>query len=161
LSPEEFRTRYVKSIKDSAFVLCPRGGGTSTFRLFETLMLGRVPVIVSDQWVPPDGPDWESFSLRVKEGEIATIPALLERRATDAPAMGRAARAAWFEWFSEGASFHRTVEWCLDLARFAPARVGFRRYAPYLQMLRPYDAARAVAKRLGHGAVVGERPPAL
>ena len=42
------------------------------------MMLGRVPVIVSDQWVPPDGPDWESFSMRVKEREVDTIPAMLE-----------------------------------------------------------------------------------
>jgi hypothetical protein len=151
MSPAEFLARYVRSIKDSAFVLCPRGGGTSTFRLFESMMLGRVPVILSDQWVPPHGPDWESFSLRVKENEVNKIPDLLETCAPDAPSMGRAARAAWVDWFSEGASFHRTVEWCLELAHFAPARTGFRRYVPYIQMLRPYHAARVVAKRLGHG----------
>ena len=151
LSPEEFRARYIQSIEDSAFVLCPRGGGASTFRLFESMMLGRVPVIVSDQWVPPDGPDWESFSLRVNESEVDRIPVLLETCAADAPAMGRSARAAWVDWFSEAASFHRTVEWCLDLARFAPARRGFHRYVPFVQMLRPYHAARVVAKRLGHG----------
>lgn len=149
--PEDLHGRYVRSIEDCAFVLCPRGGGTSTFRLFETMMLGRVPVIVSDQWVPPEGPDWKSFSLRVEEGDVDTIPALLEARAADARAMGEAARAAWLDWFSADASFHRTVEWCLDLARWAPARTGPRRFAPFLQMLRPYHAARSVAKRLGHG----------
>jgi hypothetical protein len=151
MSPEEFFARYVRSIKDSAFVLCPRGGGTSTFRLFDSMMLGRVPVILSDQWVPPDGPDWGSFSLRVKESEFNTIPALLETCAADAPCMGRAARAVWVDWFSEGATFHRTIEWCLDLARFAPARTGFRQYLPFIQMLRPYHAGRVVAKRFGHG----------
>jgi hypothetical protein len=149
--PEEFFQRYVRSIEDCAFVLCPRGGGTSSFRLFETMMLGRVPVIVSDQWVPPDGPHWASFSLRVDEDRVHTIPALLETRAADARAMGGEARATWLDWFSEGASFHRTVEWCLDLAPSARARAGPRRYVPYVQMLRPYHAARSVAKRLGHG----------
>ena len=80
LSPGESRARYVGSIKDSAFVLCPRGGGTSTFRLFETMMLGRVPVILSDQWVPRVGPDWESFSLRVMERDVSKVPRLLESR---------------------------------------------------------------------------------
>jgi hypothetical protein len=148
---EEFVARYVRALRDCAFVLCPRGGGTSTFRLFETMMLGRVPVILSDQWVPPEGPAWESFSLRVAEDEVDTIPALLRRRAPDAREMGGAARAVWLDWFSQRASFHRTVEWCLDLAPSAPARAGLRRYAPYIQMLRPFHAARAIGKRLGHG----------
>jgi hypothetical protein len=148
---DEFIGRYVRGIQDCAFVLCPRGGGTSTFRLFEAMMLGRVPVIVSDQWVPPAGPDWDSFSLRVNEARVEAIPALLETRAADARLMGEAARSAWVDWFSEGASFHRTVDWCLELARVAPARAGLRRCLPYIQMLRPYHAARSVAKRVAPG----------
>jgi Exostosin family len=155
VSQEGFVGRYVRAIEDCAFVLCPPGGGTSSFRLFETMMLGRVPVIVSDPWVPPLGPDWDSFSVRVKESDVDGIPRLLETRAADARTMGDAARAAWLDWFSESASFHRTVEWCLDLARHAPARAGLRRYAPYVQMLRPYHAARWGAKRLGHGQASG------
>jgi hypothetical protein len=148
---EEFRGRYVRAIDDCAFVLCPRGGGTSSFRLFEAMMLGRVPVILSDQWVPPEGPDWDTFSISVEEAAVDHIPALLEARRGEAEAMGEAARRTWVEWFSESAGFHRTVEWCLDLARYADQRQGPRRFAPYLQMLRPYHAARSVAKRLGHG----------
>jgi hypothetical protein len=143
--------RYVDSVLDSAFVLCPRGGGTSTFRIFEAMMLGRAPVIVSDQWVPPQGPDWESFSLRIAEDEVASVPAQLESRAGEATRMGREARRAWLDWFSEETAFHRTVGWCLELQSAAPARAGARRYTPYIQMLRPYHAARAVAKRFGHG----------
>ena len=63
--------------------------------------------------------------------------------------MGRVARAAWVDWFSETASFHRIVEWCLDLSRWAPERAGVRRYAPYVQMLRPYHSARWATKPLG------------
>jgi hypothetical protein len=151
LSADDFRARYVESIRDSAFVLCPRGGGTATFRLFEAMLLGRVPVIISDQWVAPEGPDWERFSLRVAEGDVGSVPALLESRAGEAFEMGKAAREAWLDWFSLDSAFHRTVGWCLDLGQLASRRSGLRRYMPYLQMLRPYHAARAVAKRLGHG----------
>ncbi len=146
----DYERQYADSIRQSAFVLCPRGGGPSSFRLFETMMLGRVPVIVSDQWVPPVGPDWESFSLRIKEAEIHTIPGVLEERAPEAGHMGETARVAWLDWFSESASFHRVVEWCLELTRSAPSRAGMRRYAPYLQLLRPYHSARWMAKRFGH-----------
>ena len=147
----DYAPRYVEGIRDSAFVLCPRGGGTSSFRLFEAMMLGRVPVIVSDQWVPPTGPDWDAFSIRVPEAEVEAIPALLEARAGEAAAMGEAARSAWVEWFSREAAFNSTVEWCLELQRAAPERAGLPRYRPHLQMLRPYHAARSLGKRLGHG----------
>ena len=148
---EEFLGRYVRSVRDSAFVLCPRGGGPSSFRLFEAMMLARVPVIISDEWVPPQGPDWDAFSIRVAESEVEGIPALLEGRRGDAEAMGDAGREAWLDWFSPEAGFHRTVEWCLDLQSFAGQRSGLRRFAPWRQMLRPYHAARAVVKRFGHG----------
>jgi Exostosin family len=147
LAPGAFARRYVDAIQDSAFVLCPRGLGTSTFRLFEAMMLGRVPVVLSDQWVPPNGPDWDAFSIRVPEARVAGLPALLEERERDAAAMGARARQAWLDWFAPDASFHRTVEWCLDLGRSAPARSGLRRYAPYLQMARPYHAARWTRRR--------------
>jgi hypothetical protein len=142
---------YAGAVRDSAFVLCPRGGGTSTFRLFEAMMLGRVPVIVSDQWVPPEGPQWDRFSVRVPEADVESMPALLAERRDEATSMGAEARREWLEWFAPDAAFHRTVEWCLELADLAPKRRGIRRLTPYLQMLRPYHAARSMVKRLGHG----------
>ena len=142
LDDAERTARFVRSIRESAFVLCPRGGGTSTFRLFEAMMLGRAPVVISDRLVLPRGPRWEDFSLRVAEKDVGRIPALLEARRADAAAMGETARREWLEWFSPEVGFHRTVELCLELAAAAPARRGARRYVPYLQMLRPYHAAR-------------------
>lgn len=147
-SPSEYLERYARSIHESAFVLCPRGGGTSSFRLYETMMLGRVPVIVSDQMVMPIGPRWDDFALRVPESDVDRIPAVLEERRDQAVAMGSLAREAWLHWFSPQVGFHRTVEWCLELAAAAPRRGGFRSYAPYLQLLRPYHAARCAMKRV-------------
>jgi Exostosin family len=151
LEPDAFQRRYAESIARSAFVICPRGGGSSSFRLFETMMLGRVPVIVSDEWVPPVGPDWRAFSVRIGERQLDRIPALLAERRSDAAAMGAEARRAWLDWFSETTSFHRVVGWCLELAQASRAREGARRLLPYGQMLRPYHAARWAARHAGHG----------
>jgi hypothetical protein len=148
LAPAE----YVETVRGSAFVLCPRGGGTSTFRLFETLMLGRVPVIVSDEWTPPRGPDWPSFSVRVAERDVGVIPTLLEGLETQAPAMGRRARAVWDEWFADDVLFHRVVEWCLEIEASAPARRRLMPLFPHLQLLRPYHTLRWIARNLGHGS---------
>jgi hypothetical protein len=85
-------------------------------------MMGRVPVIVSDQWTPPPGPDWASFSVRVAESEAGEIPAMLEALEGQAPAMGERAREVWDEWFAADVLFHRVVEWCLAIEREASSR---------------------------------------
>ena len=92
---EAARLDYLIELRASSFVLCPRGLGTSTLRTYETMQLGRVPVIISDDWIPSPGPPWESFSIRVPERSVAEIPELLGARKDDAAAMGVAARDAW------------------------------------------------------------------
>ena len=98
---------------------------------------GRVPVIISDQWVPPKGPAWETFSIRVKENQVSRIPALLEQCELEAEAMGRGARVIWEEWFSKETVYHRIVEWCLSLKR-QPQRSSISDVTPYVQLLRPF-----------------------
>ena len=50
--------RYAEVVARSKFVLCPRGHGPSSFRLYETLAAGRVPVVISDQWLAPPDVCW-------------------------------------------------------------------------------------------------------
>jgi len=39
------RTDYMKELKDVAFAICPSGNGLDTHRLWETLILGRIPIV--------------------------------------------------------------------------------------------------------------------
>lgn len=39
------RLRYLREIKSSKFVLCPRGNGIDTHRLWETLYMGSIPIV--------------------------------------------------------------------------------------------------------------------
>lgn len=119
-----YKARYVDSIARSRFVLCPRGLGASSVRLFDVMRMGRVPVILSDEWLAPEGPDWSSFSVRVPERDVWTLPDLLEKLAPDAEEMGHAARQAWEAWFSPNVVFHHFTEACLsiDQARTLPER---------------------------------------
>ena len=48
----EAQNRHTELVGRSKFVLCPRGLGPSTFRLYETMSAGRVPVIISDRREP-------------------------------------------------------------------------------------------------------------
>ncbi len=108
-------SRYLATIAESRFVLCPRGYGTSSVRLFEAMQLGRAPVIISDAWVPCEGLDWDSFSIRVPQSDIGSLESILRQRADDAAELGRRARQAWEAHFSEESSFHQVVSWCLSI----------------------------------------------
>jgi hypothetical protein len=143
----EYRRRYRDALLDSAFILCPRGGGPTTFRLMEAMFMGRVPVVISDSWVAPTGPDWNSFSIQVPEDAVERIPELLEARRPEAAAMGAMARQEWLEWFGPETAFHRTIEWTLELQSAAPERRGLRRLRPDLRAALPYHLLRRVRYR--------------
>ena len=46
----EGRTRFLREIKSHSFVLCPRGNGMDTHRLWETLYMGSIPIVKKDVW---------------------------------------------------------------------------------------------------------------
>ena len=131
--PRQF---FSNALTESAFVLCPRGRAPGSVRLFQTLKAGRVPVILSDAWVPPMGPAWDTFSIRVPEADVADVPAILEARADEAVAMGIRARQAWEDWFASRVRFHRIVEWCLDIQRQRPLPEALLRATAYAHVLR-------------------------
>jgi hypothetical protein len=110
------REEYADIVRLSRFIVCPRGHGTSTFRLFEAMESARAPVILSDDWVPPAGPPWPEFSLRVPEAAASSLPLILEAAEEHWIEMGQRARQAWLEWFSPTVRFHRMIEDCVSLA---------------------------------------------
>lgn len=132
-----YEQRYARIMEQSKFILCPRGVGASSMRLFDTMRIARVPVIVADEWLEPIGPRWSEFSIRVRERDWRDIPDLLGERERDAVAMGRLAREEWERWFAPESAFHHTVEWCLDIKRRRKIPEAIAHWPAYLQFLRP------------------------
>lgn len=97
---KSLRDQFHTITGDSAFVLCPGGKGSGSVRLFETMQMARAPVIISDKWVPPVGPDWDSFSIRVSEKDVSLIPAILKQELNRSREMGMLARMAYEQWFA-------------------------------------------------------------
>jgi hypothetical protein len=118
---DRFTMEYAEVMLDSQFVLCPAGHGPSTYRLFEAMEMGRVPVILSDEWVPPPGPCWNEFSLQIPERLVDEIPSILTKFSDRHAAMGRQARLAWEQWFAKHVCFHRLIELCADI-QASPSR---------------------------------------
>lgn len=105
----DYGRTYLDLIADSKFVLCPRGYGTSSFRIFEAMALGRVPVIISDKWQQPPGIAWDGISLFVSERDIATIPSLLSAYEEKAEDMGERAARIYAEHFAPEVFFDRLL----------------------------------------------------
>ncbi len=135
----DYRDGYAETLERSAFVLCPRGVGPASLRLFEAMRAGRVPVVIADDWYVPEGPDWPAFSLRIPERDVHRIPEILVDFEASATARGQRARAAWHEWFSLDGAFHRIVDSCLEIrhGRSVPER--FARWKVLTHLVRPWE----------------------
>ncbi len=128
--------RYAEVMRQSLFALCPRGAGTSSYRLYEAMRTGVAPVLVSDDWVAPEGPDWESFLVRVPERHVARIPELLRGRESEAVERGARARSAYEQYFADDVKFHRAIEACHQLSRLRQVPESVARYRPSLEHAR-------------------------
>lgn len=73
--------RFVEVTEQSIFTLCPRGYGKTSFRLYEAMQLGSVPVYISDtHWLPfTKFLNWEEFCVIIKADLITSLPEILEK----------------------------------------------------------------------------------
>jgi hypothetical protein len=98
--------RYFEICQRSKFLLCPRGVGASSIRLFEALRLGIAPIIVSDAWLPCAGPDWKRCAIFVKERDAGRLEEIVSEYESRWREMGAAAREVHDEFFAETAYFN-------------------------------------------------------
>ena len=119
--------RYIEEIRRARFSLCPRGLSPSSYRLYESMQLGRCPVVISDDWMPPDGPDWGRFAIFVRESEIRRLPEILPCERDRAEDRGRKAWEAWKEHFSWPRRWDYFLEHVLAFREQVPETPGYER----------------------------------
>ncbi|MGA7317610.1 MAG: exostosin family protein [Silvibacterium sp.] len=134
---EPYWKRYADSMADAMFSLCPRGHGSGTIRLYESMKMGRACIILSDEWVPNEGVDWESFSVRVPEADVAGVPDLLDGLRHRTKKMGEHARQEWEKWFSEKVRFHQVAKMCVEMKSMRKIHGRLRRCYHLRHILRP------------------------
>jgi hypothetical protein len=101
---------YYNLLLNSKFALCPRGYGTNSIRLFEAMKLGIAPIIISDDFILPNGPNWEEFSIIIKEKDVKDLEQIMmgyEKRYT---VMGALARENFEKYFSDNVYFNYVIE---------------------------------------------------
>jgi hypothetical protein len=88
---------YNRVLSHSVFSLCPEGAGPNTLRLWESLAVGAIPVVIgTGDWVPPplgkDNAALQNACLFVDRSEIAGLFEML--RSIDSSEIHRRQRAA-------------------------------------------------------------------
>ncbi|HWW22462.1 MAG TPA: exostosin family protein [Edaphobacter sp.] len=101
--------RYAETIAASHFVLCPRGAGNGSIRLFEVMQAGIAPVLISDNFLLPPHVPWDTFLLRIPERDIARLPELIEPHLATSAERGRLAREVWLNYFAPEKEFDAII----------------------------------------------------
>jgi hypothetical protein len=124
----ERQQRYADTLATSSFVLCPRGAGTGSMRLFEVMSAGVAPVLISDDYLLPPHVPWDRFLLRIPERDIARLPELIEPHRPEAAERGALARQAWLDYFAPDKEFDAIVaSAAAALKHGPPAEAVFRK----------------------------------
>jgi hypothetical protein len=73
------RQEYVQSVFDSDYSLCVRGAGNWSYRFFEALSAGRIPVLIDTDSVLPEtsATEWEHHVCRISVGSLQDAPRTL------------------------------------------------------------------------------------
>jgi hypothetical protein len=145
--------QYMTLIGNSSFSLCPRGNGTNSFRLYESMAMGRAPVILADDWVAPRKIPWDKFSIRIAERDYKSIFQVLEQEEYRAAELGERARQIWEQHFHPDKAFDQAVDTFLDIRALGKTTQRHRhwlrliRVLPKITKLKLHDLKLRLVKR--------------
>jgi hypothetical protein len=147
---KERQLRYARTIATSHFVLCPRGAGSGSIRLFEVMSAGIAPVLIADDYLLPENVDWNSFLLRIRQKDIARLPELLEPHRESSAERGKLAREAWLKHFAPEHGFERIMAGCWAALHHGPPSeaIFLRRQRPMILASSAYRTARGLARSI-------------
>jgi hypothetical protein len=104
---QNVRKEYLQNLIDSDYVICARGAGNFSYRLYETLSCGRIPVFIDTDCVLPfeSAIDWKQYCVWVDESDVANLPervADFHARLSPGDFVDRqhACRELWEQWLS-------------------------------------------------------------
>lgn len=74
------RREYCKNIADNLFTLCIRGAGNFSYRFYEALSMGRIPILIdTDNALPFDQEIfWDNYIIKIQESDIDKLPSLIK-----------------------------------------------------------------------------------
>lgn len=104
---------FIQTALNSKFFLCPRGYGLNSFRLYEVMQLGCVPVVITDKFYLPwiDELDWSNFSVLIPECDIGmAYNKLLSMPTTMYERLKDTGKKLYQEYFSLGGVYNNIIK---------------------------------------------------
>jgi hypothetical protein len=71
------RELFQNTMKNSLFALCPRGTGVTSYRIFESIYYGAIPVYISDEFHLPFNVDFNIYGIKIELKDIDKIKEIL------------------------------------------------------------------------------------
>ena len=110
---QQVRQEFVHNLVTSDYVLCVRGNGNFSYRLYETLSCGRIPVFIDTDCVLPYdfAIDWKKFCVWVDRTEVSRIGEKVKEfhhklSPQDFRDLQVSCRQFWEKWLSPEGFFH-------------------------------------------------------
>jgi hypothetical protein len=104
---QQVRQEFLNNIQNSDYILCARGGGNFSYRLYETMMCGRIPVLINTDCVLPFDflLEWKKLFIIVDQNEIGDIANIIidyhkKMTNTDFIKKQKEMREVWESWLS-------------------------------------------------------------
>lgn len=66
-------SEFFGNIQGTDYTVCMRGYGNWSYRFYQTLACGRIPVFVNTECVLPTGIDWKTYCIWVERDELSQI----------------------------------------------------------------------------------------
>lgn len=75
----KLRAEYISNLQTSEYCFCARGGGNFSYRLYETMMSGRIPILVNTECILPYDfiINWANIFPIVNEKHINEMPDII------------------------------------------------------------------------------------
>lgn len=76
---EYHKNEYFQNMLSNDYIVCIRGSGNFSFRLFEAISNGKIPIIIDTNITLPfnDLINWDKICIKVAEKDISSLPDLL------------------------------------------------------------------------------------
>jgi hypothetical protein len=75
------RKEYYKNLLSNKYALCIRGAGNFSFRFYEALCFGRIPILIDTDIALPfsSSINWNKHIICIKQEDLHTLPDILEQ----------------------------------------------------------------------------------
>jgi hypothetical protein len=71
--------RYQEHMLKNTYILCPRGVENYSFRFYETLAFGRVPILIDTDMVLPLGINWDDLCIKIPYNNLNELEARIRQ----------------------------------------------------------------------------------